>query len=231
MGTSNWQNISYNIDVIKKINPQRVLDIGCGFGRWGFLCREFLDLWDDENYKKSDFLRTIDAVEIYENYIQSYHNYFYDNIYMENALDFLYRTTNFYDLIIVGDIIEHLEKNDGFKIIELALKKSKFTMINIPIGKDWPQEATEENIFEEHRSVWYKGDFNKFKYKKIKRFHDCIYRPYLVILISNENFNLSKLHRQRFGKYICLKSLIPKPLKKVIKKTTNCLLGSYNSFK
>ncbi|MGB9696181.1 MAG: class I SAM-dependent methyltransferase [Ignavibacteria bacterium] len=221
MGTSNWQNISYNIDLIKKINPQKILDIGCGFGRWGFLCREFLDVWDDGNYKKSDFSRTIDAVEIYENYIQAYHHYFYNNIYIENAVDFLYSTTNSYDLIIAGDVIEHLPKKDGFKLIKLALNKSKFVMINIPVGKDWPQEASEENIYEEHRSIWFKRDFSKFKHKKIRKFYDFIYRPYLVIVISNEKFNLNKLHRQRFGSYIRLKSLIPKPLKKIIKKLRN----------
>jgi len=218
MSTSNWQNISYNIELIKRINPKKILDIGCGFGRWGFLCREFLDLWDDGVYIKNNFSRFIDAVEIYKNYIQPYHYYFYNNIYIENAVDFLYSTTNFYDLIIAGDVIEHFKKDEGFKLIELSLKKSKFVMINIPIGKNWPQEATEENIYEEHRRVWFKKDFNKFKHKKIRKFYDCICRPYLVVLISNEKFNLTKLHRDRFGSYLCLKRLIPKTLKKFIKK-------------
>lgn len=221
MGTSNWQNISYNIDVIKKINPHKILDIGCGFGRWGFLCREFLDLWDDGNYKKYNFSRIIDAVEICENYIQPYHYYFYNNIYIENAVDFLYFTDQNYDLIIAGDIIEHLEKNDGFKLIELALNHSKFLMINIPIGKSWPQEVTEENIYEEHKSIWHKRDFNRYKHKKIRKFYDCIHRPYLAALISEKKFNLDKLAEQRFGKHIRLKRLIPKQWKEYIKKLKN----------
>jgi len=46
MPTSNWQNISYNIDLIRKIKPQSILDVGVGFGRWGILLREFLELWE-----------------------------------------------------------------------------------------------------------------------------------------------------------------------------------------
>ena len=28
MSTSNWQNISYNIDLVKKLDPKRILDVG-----------------------------------------------------------------------------------------------------------------------------------------------------------------------------------------------------------
>jgi len=78
MGTSNWQNISYNIELIRKINPESILDIGVGFGRWGFLFREFLEIWDDENYS-GKWKRKIDGVEIFPDYIKEYHNYFHTN--------------------------------------------------------------------------------------------------------------------------------------------------------
>lgn len=34
MGTSNWQNLSYCVELIRKEAPSSVLDIGVGFGRW-----------------------------------------------------------------------------------------------------------------------------------------------------------------------------------------------------
>ncbi len=132
MGTSNWQNISYNIDLVKRINPNSILDIGIGFGRWGILFREFLEIWGDNNYS-GKWNRTIDGIEIFPDYIKDYHKYFYDNIYTENALDFLQKTTNKYDLINCGDVIEHFDKNEALKLIELCLIKSKFVLINIPI--------------------------------------------------------------------------------------------------
>lgn len=53
MGTSNWQNISYNIDLVKRLDPQSVLDIGAGFGRWGILFRSFLKCGEKEMFPAS----------------------------------------------------------------------------------------------------------------------------------------------------------------------------------
>jgi hypothetical protein len=56
------------MDLIVNINPNSVLDIGTGFGKYGLLCREYLELWDGrQNYDK--FLRRIDGVEAFESYI------------------------------------------------------------------------------------------------------------------------------------------------------------------
>lgn len=44
MGTSNWQHISDCIEIIRDINPKTILDVGTGFGRWGILSREFLEV-------------------------------------------------------------------------------------------------------------------------------------------------------------------------------------------
>ena len=79
MGTSNWQNISYNIGLVRKLNPASILDVGAGFGRWGILFREFLEIWDGGKYD-GKWERTIDAVEIYKPYINEYHRHFYNNI-------------------------------------------------------------------------------------------------------------------------------------------------------
>ena len=42
MGTSNWQNLSFCVDLIRYVSPKSVLDVGVGFGRWGMICREYL---------------------------------------------------------------------------------------------------------------------------------------------------------------------------------------------
>ena len=45
MGTSNWQNIPWCEQSIMQIEPERVHDIGVGFGRWRMILREFGDVW------------------------------------------------------------------------------------------------------------------------------------------------------------------------------------------
>lgn len=203
MGTSNWQNISYNIELVKKLNPKSILDIGVGFGRWGILFREFLEIWGDNNYS-GNWNRVIDGVEIFPYYIKPYHKYFYNNIYIENALDYLKNTHKKYDLINCGDVIEHFEKEDGLKLIDLCLSKSKFILINIPIGENWQQGTINNNEYEKHRSVWYNSDFMKYKNCIIKEFKDIELRDFSVVLISNEKIDFKKT----YGKYFNVKNIL-----------------------
>ena len=171
MGTSNWQNISCNIDLVRKINPASILDIGIGFGRWGILFREFLEIWDDGNYT-GNWKRCIEGVEIFPEYIKDYHKYFYNKIYYQDAYEFLKETDKKWDLINCGDVIEHFEKEKALEFMEMTLNKSKYLLINIPIGKNWEQNSKNENEFESHRSFWNISDFRKYKHKKIKIFRD-----------------------------------------------------------
>ncbi|MEO8513950.1 MAG: class I SAM-dependent methyltransferase [Ignavibacteria bacterium] len=203
MGTSNWQNISYNIELIRKLDPITILDVGVGFGRWGILFREFLEIWDNGRYN-GKWQRVIDGVEIFPDYIKDYHKYFYDEIYLINAIDYLRNTHKVYELINFGDVIEHLTKEEGKELIELALTKGRSVLINIPIGKHWAQEGTPENPYEEHKSIWYNNDFTQYKYHKIKTFYDLTKREFSVILLSLEKITYTK----KYGKYFRLKNIL-----------------------
>lgn len=222
MGTSNWQNISYCIELIRRINPYSILDIGTGFGRWGILSREFLEIWEDGNYTDV-WIRKIDAVEIFEGYIKPYHSYFYDNVFIENAVEFVHNMEAYYDLIICGDVIEHFEKNEGKQFIDDCLKHCRYLMINIPIGENWEQTINNNNEFEVHKSTWYNSDFEKYRFKKIKRFRDYTSRKFSVVLISNDKIDLKAGYKKRFGKYFFIKNFLSNRLK--LKWLVNILSG------
>jgi len=215
LGTSNWQNISYNIELVRKLNPKSILDIGVGFGRWGILFREFLEIWEHSKYD-GEWERIIDGVEIFPDYIKDYHKYFYTNIYIEDALDFLKNTDKEYDLINFGDVIEHFSKTDGEKLIELAMQKGKYVLINVPIGKHWGQEGTMENPYEEHKSIWYNNDFTKYTHHIIKSFTDLTLRDFSVVLVSKNKIKYDK----RFGRYFFIKNVLKHKLglKKLVEK-------------
>ncbi len=207
MSTSNWQNISYNIELVKRLNPKSILDVGVGFGRWGILFREFLEVWGDNNIS-GDWKRKIDGVEIFPDYIKPYHNYFYDNIYIEDALTFIRNTRNSYDLINCGDVIEHFEKKKALELISLCLGKSDYLLINIPIGDNWHQTAVNNNEYEKHRSEWSRSDFSVYKNSLIKEFKDIELRDFLVVLISKEKIDLNKA----YGKYFNVKNVLKNKL-------------------
>jgi len=203
MGTSNWQNISYNIELVRKLDPQSILDVGAGFGRWGILFREFLEIWDTGKYD-GNWQRTIDAVEIFPGYITDYHRYFYNEIFITDALEYMKSTDRNYDLMNFGDVIEHLDKAKGEELIRIALTKCNYVLINIPIGKYWKQEGTEENPYEAHKSVWYNNDFTKYKYHKIKTFYDLVNREFSVVLLSNNRIKYTK----KYGRFFKLKNFL-----------------------
>ncbi len=215
MGTSNWQNISYNIELIRKLNPASILDVGVGFGRWGILFREFLEIWENGNYDGKWEL-VIDGIEIFPAYIQDYHKFFYNEIIIGDALEVLEKSERHYGLINFGDIIEHFTKPDGERLIKIALDKAEVLLINIPIGKHWKQQGTSYNPYEEHKSVWYNNDFTKFKYHKIKSFQDSTLRNYSVVLLSNNKIRYDK----RLGKYFKIKNVLKHKLglKRVVEK-------------
>lgn len=218
MGTSNWQNISYNIGLVRKLDPQNILDVGVGFGRWGILFREFLEIWDGARYD-GKWQRVVDGVEIYPGYIKDYHKYFYDHIFTGDALEYIKSTQKMYDLVNCGDVIEHMDKECGEEFIKLAMQKSRYVLINIPIGKHWPQDGTTENPHEEHRSVWYNNDFTKFKHHRIKTFKDLTKREFSVVLLSEEKIRFTK----KYGKYFGLKNYLKHTLglRKTVEKIEN----------
>jgi SAM-dependent methyltransferase len=184
MGTSNWQSISLCCEIIRRIRPASVLDIGCGFGRWGFLSRELLDVWDGRTYRNNWKIR-IDAVEIFEQYITPLHYHIYDNIYVENVLSIL-PNLDTYELIIVGDLLEHFEKEQAVRFLEIVQKKAKkAVLLIVPLGNYWPQQEMNGNIWEAHRSVWMRSEFkNSDLDTKTFLFWDYIERPFAVVLYS-----------------------------------------------
>ncbi len=181
MPSSSYKTISDTIEIIMKIQPNKILDVGCGFGKWGFLCREYLEIYG-YRYNKDKWIRRIDTVEVYPNYITSIHKHLYDNIYIENILDFVNKMEE-YDLIILSDIIEHFEKETAIKLLDDLYKKANYILIITPNGFE-PQTNSNpyvrENKYEEHKCGFIVADFKKYN-AQIKKCDDK-----LLVLIKTE---------------------------------------------
>jgi hypothetical protein len=67
MPSSQYYHISKLMHMIIALKPLKVLDVGTGFGKYGALCREYLDLWDGR--QKYEFATQIDGVEVFKEYI------------------------------------------------------------------------------------------------------------------------------------------------------------------
>jgi len=157
MPTSHWRQLNEIIDVIITTNPKSLLDIGVGFGKYGVLAREYLELWDGRG-RYEDWQRQIDGIEIFNFYKNPLYTYIYNTIYYGNALDVLPNISIKYDLILAIDIVEHFNKIDGLKFIDLCLVRGHNLLISTPLNVN-EQGGVFNNPHEEHKSSWTIDDF------------------------------------------------------------------------
>lgn len=119
MPSSDYISIPKVLQVVERLHPRSILDIGVGNGRYGFLFREVLD-WNYGRLAPQYWSVQIDGVEVDASYINHVHHYVYDHI---NVGDWLQLATGdaHYDLCFLGDVLEHWGEGDW----QLALSKAR----------------------------------------------------------------------------------------------------------
>jgi rRNA maturation protein Nop10 len=146
------------MELVIEANPGKLLDIGIGFGKYGFLAREYLELWDPDAVYGS-FKRQIDGIEAFESYITPLHRLVYSNIYTGDAKQVLPSLTERYDLILMIDVFEHFCYEDGLKVLEECRRCGKNILISVPRQMS-VQDDIYGNPYETHRYNWKRKDFS-----------------------------------------------------------------------
>lgn len=143
-------------DIISKIKPTNFLDLGAGAGKYGELIKVAVPE-----------VKTI-AIEIEQDYIERFSlKRTYDEVWNMSVLDLIspryYEKT--FDLVMIGDIIEHLKKSDGVDLINYLIYRSKWIIVEFP--HQYLQNAVEGYDSEAHISVWGESDFVNFDCTKL----------------------------------------------------------------
>ncbi len=161
MPTSHFHQLNEIVELIVLTDPKSVLDVGVGFGKYGLLAREYLDVWGRGREVYGDWKRRIDGIEAFRGYLTPLHDFIYDNVYVGNAIDVLPTLQSNYDLILLVDVLEHLEYRDGVKLLEACEARGKNIIVSTPkdIG---PEVVTFDNPFETHRFQWKKSHFTRY---------------------------------------------------------------------
>lgn len=180
MPTSYHGYISEVVEIVRRAKPKSVLDIGIGFGKWGHLFREYLDVMNGRVFKKEWQVR-IDGVEIFEPYIMEHQQHIYSNIYLGDIVKVIDNLPG-YDLIFTSDVIEHIEKDKAKELIGKIRNKCETFVAVVPMGKVWlnSQGSLYGNDHEAHISDWYVEDFQP--YKSCQRFM-CNNKPIDVFVM------------------------------------------------
>ncbi len=172
-------NITDILEIIRKINPVKILDVNVGFGRWGILCRELLERDNQGKIRRPDLWNLkIDGVEHIEStYLQSYHDIFYDNIYRQDINGFLENHIDLYDLTIFSDILENTDKVKAFSMINNAMEISRFILVYVKLGDHNTNDL-------ERVSVWTQEDFMNYSLVNNIILNDRYGNKYGIFLIE-----------------------------------------------
>lgn len=164
MPFSNSEQITPILSEIKRNPPSSILDVGCGLGLYGMLCRVYLEFYNDEQFydklegKPFDIL--IDGIEGTEDYLRLIPDYAYDHLYWGGALEELKGHHNKeYDLVLAMAILEHFDKSDGELFLQELKRVGRRVIVSVP--KIVQPQSIPGKPYETHRSSWSEGDLRK----------------------------------------------------------------------
>lgn len=156
------------IECLRIIKPERILDIGSGDGKYGKIIRA-------ANLQPKPIVRALEAVEACREDLEK----LYDEVVID-VPDSLYNTeeTNF-DVVILGDVIEHFKKSDGLDLLEFLTYRSSYIIIATP---ECMVQNIPGNFYASHNSVWRPDAFSwhdRWAHANSRTMHLYILRGYL----------------------------------------------------
>jgi len=176
-----WIDTFYNQHIMFEGGIKTVLDVGCGRGMWAGCLRRTNDS------------ATWHAIEVHKPYLEQFkaiHDRLYDEIFNVNVLSFDWKQ---YDMIIFGDILEHLSLEDCQKVLQKAKEHGKYIIMSIPLNAG-PHPAEHGNPHQEH--------------KQDNITHEFVIKEYInksgLILQNFRQYQCGWLHNPLdIGVYIC----------------------------
>lgn len=169
MPLSIWLGMEDALRAIVAPRPTSVLDAGIGFGLWGALLRQYLDVWNGR-IQPEQWTTRIDGIEIDAKRVQPHARALYTDVFVGDVREVLpvRAAEQPYDTILFGDVLEHLPKDDALALLDAAVELAvRQVVVRIPLGDGWRREGREEP--DHHRSQWYAADFER---------DDCVLRQY-----------------------------------------------------
>lgn len=178
MAFSSTEGKQFFKDWFRSFCPMKVLDVGPGAGVYADLIHEVESQLIQKAARKAfdgsgswgevtkcfESEIMITGLEIYEPYIEQFGlKQKYDQLIKGDIVNLVEKIENF-DLIIFGDVLEHLKKEVALKVWKKAKERSRFLWLSMPVrpapdlnwyvGYNQPPEDYAKNPHEKHVHMW-----------------------------------------------------------------------------
>ena len=126
------------LHLLQQIRPAKVLDIGAGEGKYGKLIREagldcHLTAVEFEPERRAELLALG-----------------YNEVRSLAALDLMKNPSETFEVIILGDVIEHMRKSEGQDLLEYLNYRATYILVITPEA----MPMSSPNFYEGHNSLW-----------------------------------------------------------------------------
>lgn len=161
MPISSWQAISDIMAEVVRLNPKSVLDLGCGFGLYGALCRNYLDAMHGR-CQRGEWGIPIFGIEAFERYRNPawdlYHDVEVHNFTGTSRID-----TTGWGLVLMIDSLEHLYPEAWRGFLDRIVNGNKHVIVSVPNGL-MEQGAAFGNEYERHRTTFQGPEFDCYEH-------------------------------------------------------------------
>ena len=133
----------------------KILDIGAGDGKW--------------SYVLGDYFKNMDAIEIFEDYKERYSlEKKYKNVFIGDFTEFDF---DYYDVLILGDVFEHVPEKIAKEWLNKVKRKCKEIIVVVPFEYEQDWDGKYENKWGHHHQPNLNVDSMVVKYPELTLTH------------------------------------------------------------
>ena len=160
MPSSPYQLIPAVLERVLFLAPKHILDVGMGSGKYGFLCREYLEMAHGLPRIR------VDGIEVFAQNVAALQRSIYDEIFVGDAREVTQSLTRTYDVALVIEVLEHMEFEEAAQLIAQLRALARHVLITVP-RRDTPQEALYGNEHERHQHQFTRGDLRSLGFTAV----------------------------------------------------------------
>lgn len=171
MASGPLQPLPKLVEFALAVRPRRIVDLGMGTGKYGFLLREQTDL--AYGRPPEEWRMHLTGVEGYADNVGPHQRSVYDEITVGEIRAFLdsYEGERF-DLALLIDVIEHFTPVDAREVVDRVLALSRYLLISTPTAY-YRQENTGGNPWQLHHSWWPQSELRRLGRGTVGKIGHC----------------------------------------------------------